>query len=670
MFPDTTSSMWVGYYQFQINITDPACPHTTGFHGSTLDEISQYSIMDETNKCVEETATNYTTRPGQRWWIWVSHDVIDYHRNISFTSPFLNTTYPAGQPSVSTIACEPTVQMRKALITTDGITYNATLTNDGPTPMKLNISAWDMQSSVTDSDALAGATFQGAPSGALHVPDDFSMSRSLYLLMNASDPRRTYQDWMDTNFLIDSARKAYQRVAVQVALEQYLTTANDTTHGTTTWVENRLVLRPLSFYLSVAILAVLIGIAALLCLYHPAGLVPHDPGSILGLASIVAPSSKLQHILEDTGRSAAATETKLSYSNQFQSGIAYNEDKSRFQIVSSGPSVSEAVTEPKQRWWQPFPFTLTGKIITLLSPVIGIVVLEVLYQTSHRDHGIADVPTDPYVHYTWVYLPALMVWAINTCFKNVYSNKTIVQPYYVLRYRSQEASHAMQSNFMSNSPLLNIWVGIRKRYITIILSAIAVLLGGILPVVVSGLYTPKIMAHTSTVQPVQQSWFNATQSFYAPMKIIPRPHPINPPQNRMPLADWILYNNFSYPKWTYSSYALSAIDFDKNALSSMNMSHSTIITNVPAVRGRTNCTIVRESDIHLPGFQALQAKWPGINSFGPPMPESCVKTDSTPYANDVQYYGRFMRAKDYLYNSSEITSEAENKTMPLAFVEF
>ena len=669
--PDTTSGMWEtgDYYQFEINITDPKCPHSTGYHGYTLDEISRYSVLDDTDGCLLKQGANWTTLPGRKWWIWVSHIDID-DRNRTYTSLEYNGTYRDGKVSLSTIACEPTIEMRKARVTTDGLTYSATLTDDPPTALNLNISAWDMQDSVEISDSLASMIFNGASKGPLHMPDDITLTRSLFILMNASMPRDSLQDWMDIDFLMEASRMAYQRVAVHVALEQYITAANGSTHGVTTWVESRLVVRPLSFYLTTSILAVLIFMTTFMCRYRPSGLVPHDPGSIVGLASIIASSPELQNVLENTGSSGAATKMRLLGSHQFQSGITGHAKNKSFQIRSSGPFVGHAVSQSRQTWWQPFPFTFSGKIVTLLSPIAGIIVLEILHQRSNYQHGIADVSPNPYVHYTWVYLPALMVWGINIAFKNLYSNNTFVQPYYVLRHGAGEANHVLTSSFMSNFLIHNVWVAVKRGYFTILLSSIAVLLGGILPVAVPGLYTSKLVTHMSLIQPMQENWFNATQGFYAELKVIPRPHPIEPPQNHEPIANWILYNNFSFPRWTYGPYALSAIDFSNTVASSMNMSDSTISANIPAIRGRTNCTIIREKDIHLPGFQSMQANWSGISEFGPPMAEKCFQPETVPSTQDLHYYGRFSRSDYSLYNISEVKTEAQNKSLPLGSIEF
>jgi hypothetical protein len=254
--------------------------------------------------------------------------------------------------------------------------------------------------------------------------------------------------------------------------------------------------------------------------------------------------------------------------------------------------------------WQPFHGTLLGKLTVLLAPLAGIAVIEALYQTSRKHHGIAFVSVDGYDHYAWVYLPAFVIWLINLSFESVYDLTTIVQPYHMLRRKAATAEDALTYNLQGNILFHNTWLAFAKRRYTVLFASVAVLLGSSLPIAVAGLYTPDETVRLSVIPLQQSTYFNASQGFYQdelPYEgtTLDGDEPPSVKQNGDSMANLVLYNNLSYPRGTYNTFALGEFIIPDSELSNIvKGTYSSVTVQLPAVRGRVNCTSVPQENIY------------------------------------------------------------------------
>jgi hypothetical protein len=237
--------------------------------------------------------------------------------------------------------------------------------------------------------------------------------------------------------------------------------------------------------------------------------------------------------------------------------------------------------------------TLAGQILVLIAPLAGIATIEALYQRSCRLDGIAAVSMDDYIRYAWVYVPALVIWALNSCFESVYTLSTILHPYNVLRRRDAEAEEVLTDNLMGKILIENTWSALLNKRFAVLFASLTVLLGAILPIAVAGLYVPDLIEQSVPVSLQQKSWFNASQGFYSSF----RSDGLGS-ANGNPIPYLILYNNMTFPRGTYGTYALGEPDLLAGVTSTYNGSGSYVTVPVPAVRGRSNCTIASPGDIN------------------------------------------------------------------------
>jgi hypothetical protein len=333
-----------GAYGFTLSITDSKWPDVKGVSlaGVPLASLAGYF-----------TWANYAPR---ELLLWVGHVELD---DYDWTRPYLfNTTrtYRNGTSTVSAIVCKPKYEIRRAYITMDGteIKEASLIMNDTSTTLP-DVSAWSLLDYFQMSSASAFKILSGTNVDAIYSMDNVTITDSIFSMMNSTMARPTRESWMEPEFLIESARKSFQRVATQLVLSYVTEPVNGTSTSTVQWKENRLVLRPLSFYLIVALLVVLIGVAFILYLRQPTGVVPRDPGSIAGLATIVASSAVINTALKGVGHSPDATEARLMALATYHTTVGHDEEHRQFLIEPCSPNAridnSLRKASKQQEWY-------------------------------------------------------------------------------------------------------------------------------------------------------------------------------------------------------------------------------------------------------------------------------------------------------------------------------
>jgi hypothetical protein len=329
---DFDNTQLSGAYQFDLDIADPNWPNITGYGYSGVPLASLAGYL---------TGASYIPT-ASALLLWVGHVELDEH---NWTRPYMfNTTkiYRNGKASASAIACKPKYEIRRAQITMDGTKLKeaSLIMNDEFTTLP-DVSASSLLDYFLMSSDSAFRIISGTNVNGYYSKDNVTIGEPIFLVMNSTMARPSAKpgSWMEPDFLIESAQKSFQSVASQLVLSYITEPVNGTTTGTMQWKENRMVIRPLSFYLIVALLVVLIGIALILYLRPPIGVVPRDPGSIAGLATIVASSAAINAALDRVGHSHNATEARLMALAPYHTTVGHGGEHRQFLIEASPPNV-------------------------------------------------------------------------------------------------------------------------------------------------------------------------------------------------------------------------------------------------------------------------------------------------------------------------------------------
>ena len=215
------------------------------------------------------------------------------------------------------------------------------------------------------------------------------------------------------------------------------------------------------------------------------------------------------------------------------------EDAERYLPDSITPFLS------RWKWWQ--PLTLRPKFrTTVLSLTAAIVAaLEVLLRFSQKLNGLGIINHDNELHYAWT-LPAALTMVLLKLYVHACDfGFRQLGPYHALRERTT-FTRAMSYNPLNSIACNTVTKGWRRRQWSIVLASTASILAALLPVVISGLFSPELVS-SQRITLLEPWWFNTSTRGNAGHN-----------GDGMAVADLVLHNNYSMPTWTTRSLALGA----------------------------------------------------------------------------------------------------------------
>jgi hypothetical protein len=240
-------------------------------------------------------------------------------------------------------------------------------------------------------------------------------------------------------------------------------------------------------------------------------------------------------------------------------------------------------------WWRPLAFKPYIRIFTLLSPLVLIAALEALYQTSSRNSGFADIHSNGYIRFVWVYIPTIFLAGVGTLFNMLDFDVESIQPYQALHRGNSLADRSILSNHLGKTTIEVLWNSARSGQISVFAAALAAVFAPMLTIVASGLYIEEYVPSIREVSVQPQGWFSsadtapANSPYYTETSFVPGFY--------TSLLDGV---NLSYPAWTHGELALSKVaalpdvsTHDENALPNNEFSLS---VRLPALRGAMNCS--------------------------------------------------------------------------------
>lgn len=456
-------------------------------------------------------------------------------------------------------------------------------------------------------------------------------SIELHDYLTAIRPGVTTEDLMsNSELLADLIQELFARTSAQIA-NIYLTTPssrNIPAHSLE--MQNRLMARWLAFGSVMCLLACLASFALLLAYKRPYSSVSCDPGSIIGLASILARSPELRDLLHGTGSNT------LAVLGQKLSGHCYGVKKhGSFGIVVQPSADStddqEYLENPeipsKLDWYHPFQTSLPGKALILTATMITLCALEGVHQISRAHDGLTDIGHDQYVHYAFTLIPTFHFVVLGMVFGAVDFSVRMFQPYHLLTRKAVPWT-AMNSDMLARIGLHSLWSAIRKRQVATACISSCMILAPFLSIVTSGLYFTEAMPRRYDIQLSQASLLSEeqTQLLRADLLSDEQSGDID---RGFTMANLILNDESKEPLFTYDNLVLPEVTFQSSLTKTFSdgFDNPKITARVPALRIRANCTHF-SSDMftnitfdHYPWFGSnfsvsLQAHAPQACGFG------------------------------------------------------
>ncbi|KAK4940635.1 hypothetical protein LTR10_019265 [Elasticomyces elasticus] len=393
---------------------------------------------------------------------------------------------------------------------------------------------------------------------------------------------------LNTTVLKTTAEEAFKGMAVQLA-DTYLRKAdNATTTAKVTYQANRLQIRPESVWGMATGFVLLMVYAAAILVWRVRSVVSGNPNSIGSHANILTASPTLQELLRGAGSDSAS---------QLRGRLGHSMARSCVTNARGHPELCIEIVIPKgsvdttpadsidAAWWEPASITGWFMTLAIVLPIAIIVALEILQRHSNANGGLINMPSTSIVGQS---LPSLFASAITTCMATLYgaidSTAVTLAPYQTLAQGSASAKRTLLSTPLGNLPLQSTMKAIRNRQASAAVASTAAIIGGLLTIIASGLYTIEntpfaVAVNISTSDKFVPSFSTSTDGAAGAMLAL------------------IEQNNASYPALTYDGLAFPNLDLSMlgvEAAKQLNDPSQQVMlqANILAMRASLNCTLV------------------------------------------------------------------------------
>lgn len=418
---------------------------------------------------------------------------------------------------------------------------------------------------------------------------------SFFQVMKAMHNVSTLKPFMDPSLLQDLGSRIFQDASANIASKNLMVPQYDSASGSLTYMEDRLQVERLTVGLMATCLGLLVCISILEVLVRPWNTVSREPNSIGALSTMLAASRSLRQCLASTGSATLVDLQRRLSRDKFQTVIVQQqtnsfvlEPVSNFANVATSPPSSSVCA--KVEWWRPTAVRSWFTALIVVLPLLFIVLLEVLQHISDSRNGIVEVSNskiDSQILST--YLPAFVTLILAILYTSLDSAISIFAPLAALRRGNVPATRSIMVSSVGRLPPFALFQSLRSRHFAQSLTIIAAFVSTLLAIVVSALYTVETISNDQTLLLQQADFFDWTH--------------VDLSQDdgfAGSVTNLILYENTSYPQWTYNNLVLPSLTASSAKTSTPSDRDKSIVVKIPAIRGSlSNCSAVPPKLINI-----------------------------------------------------------------------
>lgn len=558
-------------------------------------------------------------------------------------------TWSVGIKQVKSLLCRPSYRMGKL-----NLGYNFTqdppqITTTIPTINNATIDGFE------DSDLAL--RFTGALTAAADMFGDLSNSQTaedfpntMFQMMAATTGGR-YQGLMNDGVMAAAAESTFQQIAVQFAQKNLLENDTSSIGGTITSVENRLKINSFSLWIMFGGFAAMTVLSVCSLLMRPKQPLPPYQESIYGLASILVKNPSVQRLLEGlTGCKEAEVIRRLN-GTHFISFWAKNPDGTLdyiieelndhdFKSYSSTDSSLRPVPEDSIPWWKPLTIRKPVVFAVLTLPFATVALLEVFQRLSDRHQGLvtlSEINSTNTTVYTRL-IPASLMLIIATSINAIESNILLLAPFNALRSGPVTAERGIKCSLVDQLPPVAMWKAVKHRHYAAFLSSTAAIMGSVLTIVVSGLYTAETFSTSSPLLVHTNDTFNPSW-----------PDSATNDGTASVIVSLTESLNLSSPAFTHDELALPLVAPAASLQDAFP--GSTVQLTYPALRASLNCSILNKNAYNVSASYNANIESSSANvDARMPLPPHCLL--GGPGANlsyiDVNYRVGFQPNSSYI----------------------
>ncbi|OJD34187.1 uncharacterized protein BKCO1_2500098 [Diplodia corticola] len=398
----------------------------------------------------------------------------------------------------------------------------------------------------------------------------------------------------DPDVLKETFTNLYESTTAQIANRHLLTNSHEECKVMETQAQNRLQLRGYAFWITEVTLMSLTVISVALSHVFKPSVTSRDPGSITGIATILARSEGLADSLHDSGLTTLKTLHHTFSGDRFHTkAIATSSNPTEaFGIhrdtISDAEKAETALGKQSNvTWYYPFIVTALGRLCIIVVAVLIIATLEAVYLFSSRHDGFATFTNYQYKEYAWRLIPATVLVLYGLFYSALDFELKTFQPFLDLKRGSAKGSTSINENYLGLVGFHGLLTAARRKHCCLVATFMGTLSTQFLTIIVAGLFTAQNAVRERPIQLQQLDHFD--------MGTFSDVDRVNYQTTGMMAATLVLDERMDLPRWTYDSLVIPAMGIPTH-LSHQN-SYQTISITVPATRAVANCTQIQPSKV-------------------------------------------------------------------------
>ncbi|OCT46426.1 hypothetical protein CLCR_01041 [Cladophialophora carrionii] len=477
----------------------------------------------------------------------------------------------------------------------------------------------------------------------------FKMMAQVASNMNGQTTGAGYEALLDEATMIAAAETVFRYVAVQIVKKNLMQESQLPLVGQAYYDQERLQMNDVSLWCMIAGFAFMTLLVAFLLLKRDRDVVPRDPGSIIS-APLVLRNSKVFHTILK-GSSASSMDQLLVNlrTTTFTTTTKPSQDnpaEKQFVLSANGSTniVPRTGSDSELGWWKPLAAHRAFILATLGMPLVIVTALEILQHKSDSDSGIGAVSDVESLSSKILtrYLPALVMLLVASLFDSLDFTIAVLAPYVAMKIKTRSSKFPRLASVLGLMPFHALWTAFHHRYWGAFFAGSAALLGSVLTIVSSGLYTIDPVPSSSATQLMRTdsfttAWGNSVLNDSGAAVLLSLSESLN----------------LTYPRFTYEELALPrlqhAIDQAETATDDSN---ATISVHLPSFRASLNCTSLRASQFNLTTSYNPKVGPGATIRAAAPLPQSCHLGGSGGNLTTIEFEQSFQFP--YTQNSSYV----------------
>lgn len=448
---------------------------------------------------------------------------------------------------------------------------------------------------------------------------DYALSEmvpTFFQFMTMKAKTDTIGAFTDPDLLKNTATSVYKGMAAQTMhLLARQASPEKAVQGTIVYPGEKLV----AYLISTIFMCAFLGLSAIisfsLVFIAPRAVVPHRPGTLASMATIMATSPLLRQVVAGAGKSSASGLRQQL--NEFRYKTVISSTPSSFRLDAIRQNETEAIradrkAASKSSWWHPTASHWWFLAIALIVPLAMIGALEGIQRISDRNEGFLSVNNSGATILT-TFVPAAVLLGVASMYGKFATMAAVFAPFTALRKGRASAGRTMHFNVLGRSLPVAFFRSVKAWHFAVAILLIGNFVAAFLSIVVSSLYSVVEFDRPEDMTIHRMDNFKLNNAKLALQD-----------NHAASMDSLIRYAGLNYSQWTWEGLAFPKFAQNEFPIDQL-LGGAPLVAKVQALRPGLTCLSVPATDREITQVEDKQdpsayVKLPYQNDYWTPIP--------------------------------------------------